>query len=214
MRTSLPLTLCCLFLAATDAGAQANPTPVLVAAAGGWVALEGLPPILDDEEVRHRLTSGLTTSFHFSVDLRGDEGKGGARVEIRYLLWEEAFQVTAYGLDGSVAQSQQATPEALRAWWRNLRLVVLEETPADGRSAPVRVTLDVLPFSAREEEDTQRWLSETLNRDGESPGAVQRPGQRESSLGQVFNVLIATSIRRRAVRSYLWTLARPGGAPP
>ena len=70
--------------------------------------------------------------------------------------------------------------------------------------------------SSKEEAETERWLSETLSRAGRDRGERAIPQEAEgSSLGQVFNVLLATSIRRRAVRSFRWTVPRPiTKAPP
>ena len=188
--------------------------PVLVKMGERWLGLSELPPIFGDEEVRRQLTSGLTTTFIFSVEGRGS-AQGGARVEVRYLLWDEVFQVTVLEMDGRVQRESLPSQEALAAWWRKLRLTALDVGTLS-RSPPrqLRVRLDVVPFSSKEEADTERWLSETLARAGRGRGGAVAPGEVPGdSLGQVFNTLLATSIRRRAVRSYRWTVSVPARGP-
>lgn len=212
-RTILLLLLISLPRAAGGADGE-NPR-----ASGGdrWLRLAPPPAVLADEVVARELESGLTTTFAFTVNARG-HGEGGARVEIRYQLWDEEFHVLAVGLDGRPRRAELGSREELQAWWGALRLAVLDlQAPPRGRPPPagdpeqVKVVLDVVPFSSREEKDTQRWLAESLARDDRGGGEAVE--ERPSALGQVFNVLIATSIRRRAVRSYRWTVPVDPGKP-
>ncbi len=79
-----------------------------------------------------------------------------------------------------------------------------------------RVVLDVVPFSQAERDDTERWFSEVIGaaaRSGEEE-TERSPDDREESLGRVLSVMIATSIQRRALTSYQWTLELPGGPSP
>ncbi len=187
---------------------RADPT---LRSAGGWWILRDLPAILDDQEVQRPLTSGLTTTFHLSAEA-ADGSVGAARVEVRYLLWEEAFTTRVVAPDGNVTDLQVETLADLRRWWRDLEVAVLPMEPNHTPEQSLRIGLDVLPFSAREQEDTQRWLAETLRRGSQSPDLGSAPA--EGGLGQVFNVLIATSIKRKSLRSCQWTVPLPAGAAP
>jgi len=182
-----------------------------------WLELALPGSILDDELVTEELTSGLTTTFAFLVDPRGGRPKGGARIEIRYHLWDEAFHCLAVDAGGQREAKILPSREALKAWWRGLRLRSLDlgsQTTARTRASQVRVTLDVIPFSSKEEEDTQRWLGEVLAQDRDAPREIGAEGRTGGAVNQVFNVLIATSIRRKAVTSYRWTLQIPSGSSP
>jgi len=103
-----------VLLLASAAGAVEPPrletagleTPRLEAGSGSRLVLTGLPPILADEEVKEHLTTGLTTTLQFRVG--GNKLAGGARVEIRYDLWDEVFLVKAGGIDGR-AESYRAS---------------------------------------------------------------------------------------------------------
>ena len=194
----------------------AEATVVLDVADGRWLRLVLPGSLLNDEVIAGELTSGLTTTFAFMVDPRGGAPKGGARVEVRYHLWDEAFHCLAVGVDGTTQRRVLPSREALGEWWQGLRLRALDLGPRDGGTRPrqVRITLEVIPFSSKEEEDTQRWLGEALAREGRSPGRAGSGDEAGNPIAQVFNVLIATSIRRRAVTSYRWTLKVPGGASP
>jgi len=187
---------------------------------GGDVHLSDLPPILGDEKVAPELTKGLTTTFLFRVEAlngRAGRGTGGARVEVRYELWDEVFHILILATDGRPRREQVDSMEALHSWWGALRLPVLS---ADGSGSAVgrrmRVSLDVVPFSRAEESDTQRWFAESVRR-AEVGTADSSAGIGESeSLDDagVFELLIATSIRRRPLISYDWTLDMPIAGSP
>jgi hypothetical protein len=179
----------------------------------GLLRLAGLPPLFENEDVARQLGTGLTTTFAFRVDLPGSGGQavGGARAEVRFALWDEVFHVAAAGIDGNVRRQILASREELQAWWSDLALPIL-----DGRSAVVarateaRVLLEVVPFSRAEQDDTQRWFAhgaDAATATGER--FADSPDDREGSLEQVFGVLIATSIQRRALISHRWTLRLP-----
>ena len=67
----------------------------------------------------------------------------------------------------------------------------------------VQVRLSVIPFSQSEQRDTQRWLTESIERRTESPpggGATARP----EPLTGALDALIATSIQRQRLVGYDW----------
>ncbi len=175
------------------------------------LVLTDLPGILADEEVKEHLTTGLTTSFQFVLRGHG-QVPGGARVEIRYDLWDEVFLVAAGGIDGQAQRQQFESFEALETWWRSLELVILDGAKlAKPWPERLRITVDVVPFSQSEKDDTQRWFSESIDR-GRRSGVDEtgRAVEKEpETLSRTFNLLLATSIRRQAIVSYRWTAALP-----
>ena len=215
--------LLCLLLAPA---LQAAEMPRIEVDAERRLILTGLPPILSDDGVKEHLTTGLTTSIYFRPGKslrRGASGAltGGARVDIRYDLWDEVFHVAAAGIaEGDPTEHggqriQHARPASfaeLVEWWQTLRLVLLDgdrlEEPWPRR---LKVTADVVPFSAAEQNDAQRWFSESIEERRQSAtGDVGRSGEASTeTLSRTFNLLLATSIRRRALASYPWTLTLP-----
>ncbi len=175
------------------------------------LVLTGLPPILAEEGVKEHLGTGLTTSIYFRP-----AGKlvGGARVDIRYDLWDEVFQVAAAGHGERIQWAKPASFDDLLEWWRDLRLVLSDADRLD-RPWPrrLRVTADVVPFSAAEQDDARRWFSESIGQRRRSgTGEVGRSGEAET-LSRTFNLLLATSIRRRVLASYPWTVTLPPPRP-
>jgi hypothetical protein len=184
------------FLAAAAAGRAAE-TPRAVLTRGGAVDVTLPAAILAKREVRAQLDSGLTTIF--VVSMRGGGSvRGGTRVEVRYMLWDEHYAVTTLQGDGRRQQLTLASYEKLVAWWKSAAL----RLTADGvvrETAPLRVTLEVLPFSAREEADTKRWLSESLS-------TTRRQQDQAPASVSVLDVIIGTSIQRRPILEYRWTI--------
>ncbi len=189
------------------------PPPRLAAEPEHWV-LTALPPILADDEVEANLTSGLTSSFLIQLTGRDRDGAkvgGGARIQVRYELWDEVFHVATLDVAGRVERRTVASFAELAEWWRSLRLTVLRPPPNLPPGAELRVTIDLVPFSRSEQDDAQRWFSDSLDRSGRSSAEELEQSADESPgrLTQVFNLLMATSIRRRAATSYRWTLEPP-----
>jgi len=184
-----------------------------VAAGGGGPALERstegvaltkLPPLLRNGEVRDHLGTGLTTTLAFEIRLGGGRARGGARIDIRYELWDEIWLVTRADTLGRTQRARFPSFEQLESWWRDLRLDVLPpRTPA----GPAEVRLRVIPFSQSEQLDAQRWFSRSLAAEPGSAGSVS--GVLEESSGDLFNLLLATSIGRPALQEYEWKLAVP-----
>lgn len=186
--------------------------------AGRWV-LTRLPPVLDREEVAPQLTRGLTTTFVFVVDLvgvRDDDQAGGARIEIRYELWDELFDVVAMGVDGRPMRAEIASMEELREWWGEVRIAVVDRAPTTVEErVRARVRLDIVPFSQSEQVDTQRWFAKSVSSAelARSEGLSTAVDGSEDQTGGVLSVLIATSIRRRPMTSLRWTVT-PSSSPP
>jgi hypothetical protein len=139
--------------------------------------------VLKDGHVKSRLESALTTTFIMKTSLGG-----GARIEIRYDLWDEVYRVRRNnGAQQTIARKD------LEPWWR---------TPIDGGRADgnrIDVELIVLPFSAAEETDARQWLSK-------SGGAGTPAGGDRSS---IVDVLIGTTLNARPVVSFRWMAVVP-----
>ena len=177
------------------------------------------PPILAEPEVARQLTTGLTATLAFRVEVAGvpeSEGVGGARVEVRYELWDEVFHVRSLDAGGRAQQVTIASSAELESWWSEQRFVVLEPAPSIAvQPRTARVTLDVVPFSHSEQLDTQRWFEEAvLRNEGAGSEAAQSAQGGNESLGRVFSVLLATSIRRQALMSYRWNVSLPERKSP
>lgn len=213
-RLAVVLTL--LLAAATSRADPGEPT--LELGHEGRLLVTDLPAIFDDKEVAEHLTSGLTTTLVLTVktSLSGaTKLEGGARITIRFELWDEVFNVTAFGGMGPLQSSVLESKEQLTAWWRSLRLPVMAVPDGEGIRGRAEITLDVLPFSRSEELDTERWFSESVLRaeEGRRSG-ISHPTEGKESLAEVLDILIATSIRRRSLTSYSWTIPWPEGSTP
>lgn len=192
------------------AAAAAAEEPRLTRAEDKRLRVERLPALLDDAEIQPQLTTGLTTSFSFRVgwrSRRAGRALGGARVEIRYELWDEAFQVMAIGFDGEVEQRSLPSFDALRAWWHDLELVLTRPIPELPETARARLTVDVLPFSESERDETQRWFTDALAAQSSgTEAAADAAEERLEPLDRVLHLLMATSIERQALLSFRYTL--------
>jgi hypothetical protein len=202
MRWALAL----LFLATRLGAVQA---PAIEAAREG-LTLSRLPAVLNEAEVREQLRTGLTTSFVFETtarDARGIKTKGGARIDVRYDLWDEVYIVNRIDTSGRAQKTAFPSFEKLGEWWREARLLVIRP-PAAGRAAGVQVRLRVIPFSQAEQLDAQRWFSQALSaeKSGSAGALSEAVEDQPESLNQVLGLLMATSIGRPALLEYKWNL--------
>jgi hypothetical protein len=205
--------LVALALASIGAAARALPPPILEIDAEQRLMVGRLAAVLDEETVARQLESGLTTTFFFRVEAAG-RVLGGARVDVRYDLWDEVFEVAALGAGGRGERATLAGRAALEAWWSGLELVVAERGSL-GASAPreLVLALEVVPFSASEQDDAQRWFARSFGDSAASAGPrVTDPAERRGdSLEKVLGVLMATSIRGSALYTTRWAVAVTGG---
>lgn len=206
---------------AVPTAAASTVEPRLVREPDGGLALERLPPVLAEEDVARSLRSGLTTTVVVRVELLTAAGAvaGGARIEVRFEPWDETYLTLVVGIDGRPGRAELADAEALAAWWRELRLRVVEAVSASTvtsapAAAPARVELDVLPFSQAERDDTQRWFSEALEGSGSTAAeAVGETASEGGGLRRAVQLLVATSIQRGAIASRSWRLPVQRPAP-
>ncbi len=213
-----------LLLSILGSTLAAQEPPGLEFDADGHLVLHSLPPVLGHGEVRPNLTKGLTTTFLLRVEAKGPrlrskpKPRGGARIEIRYELWDEVFHVATGTADGGFQRRTLDSFGELESWWSSLRLVVAgRELFASGLDPPppreAKVELDVVPFSQAEQRDTQRWFTESLDDAGTSGAEdiADSADKTSQTLDRTFHLLMATSIQRRALASFRWTV--PIAAP-
>lgn len=167
--------------------------PVATNSADGHLDITLPASILRNDEVQKHLTSGLTTVFLLVVN------DSGARVEIRYELWDEKFLVTIIDSERRVQKTSIDTFEHLADWWSRTPLRV-----GKARSE-VRAKLEVIPFSAREEEDAQRWLARSIGASSNTADPSQK-SDAASSAGGILDLLIGTSVQRHPLQTWRWTL--------
>ncbi|MEA2600285.1 MAG: hypothetical protein QOF89_1277 [Acidobacteriota bacterium] len=215
MRRGATLWALLLSMLAGRLGAVVPPAvPPVVEMAREGLVLTHLPPILTEEEVKKQLGTGLTTSFLFEVKTQGDAGraKGGARVDVRYELWDEVYIVTRIDATGRAVRTTLPSFERLGEWWREARLVTLRP-PAAATVRSVEVRLSVIPFSQAEQLDAQRWFSQSLSAEKTgSAGAVSDAVEDQpESFSQVLNLLMATSIGRAPLLELQWNVVIAGG---
>lgn len=204
-----------LLLALVAATGAPPPRPLLELDSAGVLSLSRVPPVLDDETVAKQLRKGLTTVLLFRLrGVRGGEPAAGARIEVRYDIWDEVFHMTRLDVQGREHFEEAPDDQALREWWSSLRVPLLDSVAAGSLGSDLRVILDVLPFSQAEEADARRWFAaaaERSRRPRDGPSTTVEDGGDASVLG----LLMATSIRRRPVRSFTWQAERaaPGLEP-
>ena len=142
---------------------------------------------------KRSVARGLTTVFLLNVN------DSGARVEIRYDLWDEKFLVTTIDSERTVRKTSIDSFEHLADWWSHTPL----------RTGPARnephAKLEVIPFSASEEEDAQRWLARSIGA-GSNPGDPSQPNDATRSAGGILDLLIGTSVQRHPLQTWRWTL--------
>lgn len=156
---------------------------------GGVVAASLPMSILQDASVRKQLRSGLTTTFLFVTRLRDTKVISGARIEIRYDLWDEVWIVQKIEHDRKSERQRLTSFDALEKWWRTpLRMMATKAS-----RVALQIDLSVLPFSAAEEEDARQWITKS--------GGVGTG----SGTGLV-DALIGTTISARPLTSYRWNV--------
>ena len=182
----------------------APPPPSVHARADGTAVITLSAKLLDEAEVRKHVMSGLTMNLLLSLRDREPYGQ----ISIRFEPWDEVFYVRALGADGSDEKKVIRSVEALKKWWSAPRT-----TPA-ARFSPgerLKVSVAVIPFSASEEADAKRWLAQSLSVPATPP--PEGGGQVASAPPSLFSAVIGSSIRRRPVLRFEWTVAVQRGAP-
>ena len=159
--------------------------PVFGTQAGGVVTATLPVSILHAPQVRKQLASGLTTTF--VVAARQRDRLTGARIEIRFDLWDEVWHVRRVEQDRREERQKLPSMEALETWWH---MPVRIFTTADN-AIPLQVELSVLPFSASEEEDARQWIAK-------GGGAARPAGE------GLVDVLIGTTLAAKPIIRWRW----------
>lgn len=156
----------------------------------GVVAATLSSSILSETDVRKQLNSGLTTTFLIAARNRGTDGVSGARVEVRYDLWDEVWLVRRIEFDRKTEQQRITSFAELEKWWRApVRLL-----STTGDRVTLQLDLTVLPFSAAEREDARQWISKSGGVAAGSGGAG------------IVDALIGTTINAKPITSYRWNV--------
>jgi hypothetical protein len=165
-----------------------QPRPAFSVQPGGVVAASLPSAVLSDSDVRKRLASGLTTTFIAVARNRASDSLSGARLEVRYDLWDEVWIVRRVEFDRRTDQQRIASMDALEKWWKvPLRLLASSQP-----RVAIELELTVLPFSSAESDDARQWISKS-------------GGVGTSSGGSGFvDALIGTTISAKPITSYRW----------
>jgi len=165
---------------------RAQPRPAFTTQAGGVVAAMLPLSVLQDASVKKQLGSGLTTTFLVLARQR-DAHVTGARLEIRYDLWDEVWLVRRIEFDGKSERQRITSLDALEKWWRApVRLLSTNAT-----RIAMQIDLTVLPFSSAEEEDARDWITKS--------GGVGGGGA-----SGLVDVLIGTTLSAKPITTYRW----------
>lgn len=189
-RTALILVV--LTVAAHGAAPPAPPSVDVVRGGVARVALDA--SLLRSSEVRKHVLSGLTANFVVSIAKRRQFG----RIAIRYEPWDEVFYVRATSFDGRTEVVTLRSMADLERWWSAPRLLIADRMAGLGK---VRLTLEVIPFSASEEADARKWIAQSLGNEQAPPSSSAVAAPEAPSL---FSAVVGSSIRRKPVLRYAW----------
>ena len=173
------------FILVAVVAARAQQRPSFSVQAGGVVTATLPLSVLHSPPVKKQLASGLTTTFVIAAKQR--ERLTGARIEIRYDLWDEIWHVRKIDLDRREERQKLTSLDALEKWWR----VPVRIFGNAAATMPLHVELSVLPFSASEEEDARQWIAK-------GGGAARPSGQ------GLVDVLIGTTLRAKPIIRWRW----------
>jgi hypothetical protein len=158
---------------------------------GGVVAATLPVSILQEASVRKQLRSGLTTTFLLVARQRDTRVVSGARIEIRYDLWDEVWIAQKVEFDRKSERQRLTSIDALEKWWRTpLRVLATRAS-----RLPLQIDLSVLPFSAAEEEDARQWITKS--------GGI---GAGDAGATGLVDALIGTTLSAKPLASYRWNV--------
>jgi len=205
--------IACL-LALLGAAAPRGDVPHVFARPDGAILIRLPASSLTGDRVKTQLRSGLTTAFVLVMkgrDSEDHERKLGARVEIRYELWDENYIVVV--IDGTGRRESRTIDSYahLVDWWSRSPILLGAPSPLR-QSGAVAVSLEMVPFSPEEEADTQRWLAHSLNTSSSRAASGQGAASPQPSEG-LLDIIIGTAIHRQAILSFHWDV-RVEASPP
>ena len=165
---------------------------------------------LNDPVILKNLSSGLTTTLEIQVEASSREGQfmqGGAKVFIRYELWDEVFLIEFIDIKGVQCRESVKDLAALHHWIQNKKHDVIVMDSTQGRPVSMFVTLRVLPFSQNEQTDAKKWMSRTISAQQSKAGSNQ-------SSKQVMDLIIGTSVKRPTLLEFSWEIPVGEKIPP
>lgn len=188
-----------LFVVAAAAAAARQPALPRAVLQSNQLLLSLPASVLRNAAMEKQLTNGLTTVIATSVEAGAI--RGAVRVDIRYELWDEQFLVGVADASGR-KQLTFATFDKLVTWWSAAAFRVATVSAND---APPRISVKmvIVPFSAAEEADAQRWLMRSLT---EATNPRARDPQKAGATTSILDVIIGTGVRRKPVESWRWTV--------
>ena len=201
-----PLYALVFTLVCTAAFAAETGRPAYTVTADGFVAVSFPSEVLRHADVRRQLTSGLTTSFVVVATSGSARVRSGARIEVRYDLWDEQFLVMKLDQDLRPTQQTFASFDALEKWWRGAAVRLVRVPP---NTSPLRMELEltVLPFSSAEEHQTREWLSRsaTVGRPaGTVPNRQPQSTDAPATSSALIDAIIGTTIHARPLLTFRW----------
>jgi hypothetical protein len=167
--------------------------------------------VLLDPEVCRVLQTGLTVTFLFDFAVPRARLERHARLEVRYEPWDENYLASVLS-ESQKRRETLASFDSLVKWWEALQWTVTSERSAQaGGRAELKITISVVPFSATEERDARRWFAQSIEgpQDLGSPPVARGPGETTTSRDDMLGALISTAIKRRALRTFQWTVIIP-----
>ena len=185
--------------------AQNLEAPRLVREAGLYLQLPA--DLLEIKEIEAQVDSGLTATLSLRYRLipgRGQEGR--TLITVRYEPWEEVYFVEQIQAAGR-QQWTLAGKEALNLWWRHHRPQLFGD--AFVGSGELRLVLEVIPFSEREQQQAlDRFAKpepvpfETGNRDSLGGGNAGSP----APSSEFLDLILKASAKRKVMFHFSWTL--------
>jgi hypothetical protein len=195
-----------VLIAATTAAAPIRTTSPRILASANAIDLVLPSSILDNREMQKQLTSGLTTVVVTTIDDRDRSGsriRGAVRLDIRYDLWDETYITGVTDISGKRQELSFPSATAFDEWWSRTAFRIANATTGQLPSA-LHVRTEVIPFSAEEEADAQRWLTRSLSH------VESRPNPNASATAanrSILDAIIGTSVQRRPILAWRWAVA-------
>ncbi|CAM2067388.1 hypothetical protein SCOR_18555 [Sulfidibacter corallicola] len=148
--------------------------------------------LFEHKDVVKQINSGLTAALVVTVTDR--EGRiGGARIAVRYEPWDEVYHVQVLDMRGTETKRVLATRTEMADFFKKGVLHVWSAKHRLHRDQPFAIRIKVLPFSQREQADTQAWLTRTVS--GQRPGGVPTMG---------MELILERSIKRPTTTQFEW----------
>ena len=130
-------------------------------------------------------------------------------MEIRYEPWDEQYFVNTLEVAGRRGNATVDSWERLMTWWSQTPFRILRLGNENAPPPNIRARLEVLPFSAGEQDATRRWLSQPL---GTAAQGEPDAGSLSKPAATLLDLIIGSSIQRRPILTFGWTVRLDRGA--